>query len=243
MTTKAKQLALARNKKKSPAVRGMIGGQKYAVTNYRSLGPLGLFDDDGSMTVERTELFLTVQGSSTANAFRSDVTVFFPMAPTLSWLRNFANSYSQYEVHKLEFTYVPQVPTTQAGSIAMCFYADTIDSSPITMGQMLSTEQSLFAPVYAGSDGGAYLNRFGGRGNIVGFQVPQHAIAYGDGTPKMFKVVNPGTYTATANTQALFTPGELVVATEGLSANLIVGQVFVRYRIRLRGPINLNTQS
>jgi hypothetical protein len=42
----------------------------------------------------------------------------FPFNPcSLNWLAGIAKSYSKYRVHKLTFSYLPQVATTQGGYV------------------------------------------------------------------------------------------------------------------------------
>lgn len=225
-----------------------VGGQRFAKT-----APLARINiraqDSATMVIERTELFTQVNASLTANAYLSVALPFFPGSINLNWLRNFSNSYSQYEIHRMEFTYVPNVPTTTPGVVAMAFFTDIRDNNPIGLPEMLTTEQSLYAPVYAGGDGGTHLQRFGSpSGNVVSFEVPKHAISYDNGTHKMFKVTTDAGYSgivasggqAVAN---LYSPGELVFATSGCPAGANVGAIFVRYRIALKGPIPISSQS
>jgi len=233
------------NRKKNDSI-SKVGGQRFAKLTFDTTNGMIKAPDPTSLFLERTELFANVISSSTAGAFSSLKFDFYPMVGGLQWLRNFANSYSQYEILRMEFTYVPQVPTTTAGSIAMAFYTDHLDAPPANMAAILTTEQSLFAPCYAGGDGGTYLQRYGNPGgNVISFEVPKHAIAYADGTPKMFKIINESTYLAqTVATHQLYSPGELVVASQGASiANFQFGNVFVRYSIRLRGPMGITMQN
>jgi len=233
------------NKKKSDLI-SKVGGQRFAKLTFAVTNSIVKAPDPTSLFLERTELFANVISSGTAGAFSALKFDFYPMVGSLQWLRNFANSYSQYEILRLEFTYVPQVPTTTAGSIAMAFYTDHLDSPPTSMAAILTTEQSLFAPCYAGGDGGSYLQRYGNPGgNVISFEVPKHAIAYADGTPKMFKIINEASYAAQSiATHQLYSPGELVIASQGaVGTNFQFGNVFVRYSIRLRGPMGITMQN
>nr|UHS72148.1 MAG: putative coat protein [Tombusviridae sp.] len=227
-----------------------MGGQRFATVK---AGPMRVRSVDSStLEMERTEAFGSVIASPTAGQFAVSVRPFYPMSGALQWIRNFANSYSSYEVLKMEFTYVPSVPTTTAGSVALAFFTDFRDNTPTNMAQMLSTEQSLLCPCYAGSDGGTFLQRFGApSNNVVSFTVPDHVIKYADGTPKMFKICTDASFAsmqsvATAGDAivATYSPGELLVATEGATtASQTLGQIFVRYRIRLKGPVPVSVQS
>lgn len=240
----------SRKAKKGPRLTTDLGGQRFASVYGSPMKIKSL--DSSTLEMERTEAFGSVTTSSTPGLFSTSIRPFFPMATQLQWIRNFANSYSSYEILKLEFTYVPGVPTTTAGTVALAFFSDFRDSNPINMGQMLSTEQSLLCPCYAGSDGGTFLQRFGApSNNVVSFMLPDHVIKYSDGTPKVFKVCTDTSFSAMQGittvgdaTVSIYSPGELIVATEGSSlGSQTFGQVFVRYRIRLKGPIPVSVQN
>lgn len=235
----------ATKKKKKNVIKS--GGQRFAQTTPLARVRMNLQGDSTSLLIERTELFTQVNASPTANAFTAFSFPWYPGAITLNWLRNFSNSYSQYEVHRMEFTYVPNVPTTSTGVVAMAFFTDYRDTTPTDMNAMLSTEQSLYSPVWGGSDGGTYLQRFGAPpGNVVSFEVPKHALQYDSGTHKMFKMTtNTGFGTIISNPASvnLYTPGSLVVATSGVAASSNCGAIFCRYRVMLKGPIPITSQS
>lgn len=245
---------VARNKKKKTAKPTInIGGQRFAPLGKLSLTSAPLQGDSNSITLERTEAFHNVVTSATAGAFKVDVFPWFPGSAALNWLRNFSNSYSHYEVHKMEFTYVPIVPTTESGAVALSWFSDLRDSAPAGMPEMLATEQSLYCPVYAGTDGGTYLQRFGSpNGNVISITVPDHSIKFSDGTPKVFKVTSDTGFTnmngvaqVGAAVTNLYSPGELNVATQGVggAVSRTVGTIFVRYRVKLKGPIPISSQA
>lgn len=226
---------------------GQVGGQSYTQTNGIA-NVTGRFDGTG-LVVERTEALHDVVSAASINTFLSERVMFYPGAAGLNWLRNMSNAYSLYEIHRLEYTYVPQVPTTLAGAIGMCFFPDTLDINPTSMSQILASEQSLFAPVYAGGDGGTFLQRFGyPKGNVVSFEVPQHVFRTGSEYTKYRVTNNTGmdAILAAANGAAvanLYSPGRLVIASSGVGeASKNVGKIFVRYKIRLLSPIPLQAQ-
>lgn len=227
---------------------GTVGGQQYVkVQGFNSV--LGGFSGT-DLYAERTEACYTFTSAATVNTFKVESLTQFPGFSGFNWLKNISNSYSEYEVHRLEYTYVPSVPTTTSGSIAMSFYTDLRDGTPTDMAQMLSSEQSLMAPVYAGGDGGSFLQRFGAPiGNVVSFELPDHVLRFSNGVPRRFKVTSDGGMSAilgAANGQtaaSTYAWGELNVASSGVgSANTPLGTLFVRYRIRLIGPIPIANQ-
>lgn len=228
-----------------------IGGQAFTLANLgsgtanMSLGPNGT-----TMTVEKTEPLLTVTASGTVGTFAAQSEYLYPMNGNLGWLQNMANSFTSYEVLALEVTYIPSVPTTATGAVSMSFYEDLSDDIPTTMSQMLVSEQSLYAPIYAGGEGGRYLQRFGSPdGNIVSFMLPKHCYLDAKGTPKRFKITKPVTVADVAADTAGFAAlsnyivGRLVVATEGCAtSSQKVGQVFLRYKLRLSGTVAIGNQ-
>lgn len=228
-----------------------VGGQAFT-TSYLGTGKGNMSTTSAgtSMVVEKTEPIMTVISASTVNTFVTQAEWFYPMNINFNWLRNLANAFTSYEILQLEFTYVPAVPTTTAGAISLVFQGDLLDLNPANMGQMLCSEQSLYAPVYAGGEGGRYLQSFGSpSGNVIAFQLPKHLYADASGVPKRFKIATNTTFAASYATdvgkQALlnYTPGTLIVASEGITtASQTLGQVFVRYKLRLSGSIQISQQ-
>lgn len=228
-----------------------VGGQNYAPVSYSSGTYSGKADSSGNvMVVEKTEPILAV--GSLAGSFNLQEVTFHAMQPALTWLTNMANSFTTYEILKAEFTYVPLVPTTVAGGITMAFAEDLRDDNPTTQTQMLAYEQGLLAPAYAGGEGGRYLQRFGSPGgNVVSFELPQHVYKDSAGVPKRYRItknsnlsaaLTAGTNGSVYSTEA-YCPGKLLVGTDGFTvASANVGQVFVRYKLRLSGAINIALQ-
>lgn len=236
-----------KNKIKIAGTTATVGGQTVPRSqNFSNVS--GNFAGD-SMVVERTEAIVNVTSANAANTFKVESIIIHPCFSGFNWLKNFGNSYSEYEIHRMEFTYIPTVPTTEAGSVAMYFQSDIRDSSPGSLADVLSSEQSLLAPVYAGADGGNTLQKFGSNGsNVVSFELPPHVHKFGN-TYKRFKVTTDGGMTslltvASGAVAGLYSPGELILATTGVStASKQVGTLFVRYRIKFFGPLPLSTQA
>ncbi len=229
-----------------------VGGQSYSRVSYGTgRGSMVTNSQGTSMVFEKTEALTPVVTSNVAYQYAAEGIPFHAMSIGLNWLQNMANAFTTYELLKVEFTYVPAVPTTTAGAFSFAFLEDLRDDVPANMNQMLATEQSLYAPVYAGGEGGTYLQQFGApSGNVISFQLPRHVIADADGTPKRFKVTKDGTLRAAiaasdagAYAGEAYCPGRLVYSTSGVQATgATVGQIFVRYRIRLSGAISISNQ-
>lgn len=229
-----------------------VGGQAYSKVTYGTgRGSMASGSQGTSMVFEKTEAFIPVVTSNVSGQYSADDAPFHAMASGLSWLSNMANAFTTYEFLKVEFTYVPAVPTTTAGAFSFAFLEDLRDDVPTTMTQLLATEQSLYAPVYAGGEGGTYLQQFGApSGNVISFQLPKHVLAGADGTPKRFRVTKDATLISTiaasdagAYAGEAYSPGRLVYGTSGVLATVAtVGQIFVRYRVRLSGAISIANQ-
>lgn len=229
-----------------------VGGQVYSKVKYGTGSGTMVSNVQGTtMTFEKTEAYQSVITSSTSNEYAAGSAIFHAMASGLNWLSNMANAFTTYELLKVEFTYVPAVPTTTGGAFSFAFLEDIRDDVPSTMTQLLATEQALYAPVYAGGEGGTFLQQFGApSGNVISFQLPRHVIAGADGTPKRFRVTKNATLVAAAAASdagayaaEAYTPGRLVWGTTGVaSESATTGQIFVRYRIRLSGAIAIANQ-
>lgn len=196
-----------------------------------------------TMVVEKTEALATVVATTTTFDLLSQS--FFPGSSGLPWLQTISAAFVEYQVMELEFTYVPSVPTTQAGSVMLAFTGDFQDTNPATQADFLQSEQALLAPVYAGGAGGRALQRFGfPSGDVIGFSVPKYTYSLGTTSqPNTYRIVNNTTFNGYGNTDKnLYAPGKLIVGWNGVTGATVatpvtVGQLFVRYRLRLLGAV------
>lgn len=196
-----------------------------------------------TMIVEKTEALTTV--SVTNATYNSGTQNFYPSSTGIPWLGSISRSFTQYQVLELEFTYVPNVPTTQAGSFMMAWTGDFGDVVPVDQAAFLQTEQALLAPVYAGTEGGRALQHLGfPKGDVVGFSVPKYTYSLGTSKqPNTYKIVRNDTFTGFGSADKnLYSPGRLLYASNGITgattlAPVVCGQLFVRYRLRLLGAV------
>lgn len=196
-----------------------------------------------TMIVEKTEALTTV--STSASTYTSGSQNFYPSSTGIPWLGSISKSFTQYQVLELEFTYVPNVPTTQAGSFMMAWTGDFGDTIPGDQAAFLQTEQALLAPVYAGTEGGRALQHLGfPKGDVVGFTVPKYTYSVGTSKqPNTYKIVSNATFTGLGSIDRnLYSPGRLLYAANGISgatalAPIVCGQLFVRYKVRLLGSV------
>lgn len=229
-----------------------IGGQQAAVIKFNQARGLYNFNSNGSQfVVERTEPCLAVVASSTAGNFNLQQIKVFPMSGSFRWLGNMANSFTSYQIQRMEVTYIPSVPTTATGAVSLSFQEDYRDNAPENIEDMLLSEQALYAPVYGGTDGGRYLQQFGSPdGNVVSFEVPKHAYTTGNGVARTFKITSNTNFEAVlasgeggvAASREL-SPGRVWIGTKGAAtASQNLGQIFIRYRIKLFGAIAFGLQ-
>jgi hypothetical protein len=236
-----------RNKKKNPFTKKQIdiGGQQASVIKFNRARGIYNFNSNGSeFVIERTEPVLAIVAASGAGDFRMQQIKVLPMGP-FAWLGNMANAFTSYQIHRMEFTYIPSVPTTSTGAISLSFQEDYRDDEPASIEAMLLSEQSLYSPVYGGTDGGRYLQQFGApEGNVVSFEVPSHALKTGSDyrSFKITKGVNFDALLAAANEASYaatreYSPGRVWIGTKGAAASQALGQIFCRYRVKLCGAI------
>lgn len=228
-----------------------IGGQQTAVVKFNNARGSYNFNRNASeFIVERTEPVLAVVASATAGEYRAQEIRVLPMGP-FRWLGNMANAFTSYQILRMEVTYIPSVPTTTAGAVSLSFQEDYRDNAPENIEDMLLSEQALYSPVYGGTDGGRYLQQFGSPdGNVVSFELPKHTYTIGNGVARSFKITTSSNFNtlvgglepAVATTRE-FSPGRVWVGTKGATvANQSLGQIFIRYKIKLFGAIAFGLQ-
>lgn len=196
-----------------------------------------------TMVVEKTEALTTVV--ATAATYLGGEQNFYPSSTGIPWLSSISQSFTQYQILELEFTFVPNVPTTQAGSFMMAWTGDYQDTVPSSQAIFLQTEQALLAPVYAGTEGGRALQHFGfPKGDVVGFSVPKYTYTVGTSKqPNTYKILSNLTFSGLGNIDKnLYSPGRLLFGVNGVKdatalLPITVGQLFVRYKVRLLGSV------
>lgn len=196
-----------------------------------------------SMIVEKTEALSVVQTST--DGYVAANQQFYPGSTGIPWLGTIAAAFTHYQILDCEFTYVPSVPTTQAGGFMMAFTGDYVDVAPATQEAFLQSEQAILAPVYAGTEGGRALQRFGfPSGDVVGFTVPKYTYNVGlTNTPETYRIVNSNTFNGLGSIDKnLYSPGKLIYALNGVKGAaagtpIVCGQLFVRYKLRLLGSV------
>nr|WRQ65084.1 structural protein [Tolivirales sp. gcode 6] len=138
------------NKKQNKNQNNMKGSSqapKGAAMGYTNTYKAPSMVSEGTSIVVRhreliTELTASVSfepGSSRINPGDSDV---FP------WLSGIAQRYEKYKFRKLKFTIVPQVPTTQAGSLGLYFDYDPTDQTAVTASSFFSNMNAVTKQIW-----------------------------------------------------------------------------------------------
>lgn len=234
------------NKEKTQDGKYLVGGQnveKRFQQNIPNVTGMTMLNGTSSMVVEKTEALADVTTTGTAYAIKDQK--FHVGSDGIPWLASISKSFVEYQILELEFTYVPTVPTTTAGSFMMAFTGDYQDTDPADQPEFLQSEQAVLSPVYSGTEGGRALQKFGfPMGDVVGFSVPKYTYCVGTSTtPQTYRIVNNATFTGFGNgDKNKYSPGKLIYATKGVEGGSTgtpksVGQLFVRYRIRLLGSV------
>jgi len=241
------------NKNSGPAIgptkrsgTTVVGGQSVEPRfkqSIPSITGMTMLNGTSSMIVEKTEALSDVKATGVAYEVKEQA--FHVGSDLTPWLQSIGRSFVEYQILNLEFTYVPTVPTTTAGSFMMAFTGDYIDVNPADQPAFLQSEQALLGPVYSGTEGGRALQRFGfPNGDVVGFSVPKYTYCIGTtATPQTYRVVGNNTFTGYGTTDKnKYSCGKLIFATQGIKDATValpvtVGQLFVRYKIRLLGSV------
>lgn len=241
----AKRKAMVSDKKNKIPKEVFVGGQDATVKFAQSraiTSNMSMVNGVQTMIVEKTEAVDTIQ--TTSSAFVAAARPFIPQSTNFPWLSSISSAFTEYQVLELEYTYVPSVPTTQGGNIMLAFTGDYSDSNPADQNSFLQSEQALLAPVYAGGAGGRALQKFGfPPGDVVGFSVPKYTYSLGTtNMPITYRIASSTSFTsANVIEKNTLSPGQLVYAVNGVtvtpSTTLVVGQLFVRYKIRLLGSV------
>lgn len=195
------------------------------------------------LIVEKTECLATLITTGAAGAANFQQFPFHSGSLDLNWLRNMSNSFAEWQLLAAEFTYVPSVPTTQAGTIVVAINGDYTDTTPAAIAELQRYDGAVTGPVYAGTDGGLRVNSWGlNHPNTVGVVAQRYMFQYGN-APRTYRVVSATTFGALGTQdQNNYSPFELIVATSGTGlASTSIGSMFVRYKVRLLGctPISL----
>lgn len=160
----------------------------------------------GSMIISHREYLGEVTGSTTFGVTSRQVNP--GMSTTFPWLSTIANSYEQYKILSMRFTYVNIAATSERGRVTMAFDYDVLDEVPPSKYELFqvsgATEGSLWSPL-------------------------EMSIK-----PSVKLFTRPGLITGTD--LKTYDHGQLLVGVSNAADTAVKGEIFVEYAIELFTP-------
>jgi len=192
--------------------------------------PPRIENKSAGVRVSNSEYFADVATSAAGS------TGMFPFNPTsLNWLAGIAKSYSKYRVHKLTFSYLPQVATTQGGYVDLGTFYDTEDAGQwiATGGDVLySCPQFASGPPYAGGAVSTANNNVHDN-NWFGLEVDTEAAH----RTYPWLAIDSTVPVATGNLAIPVSVG-IRAAGPGLATNTKIGRLIASYDIEFIQPVS-----
>jgi len=102
---------------------------------------------DGSIEVNHTEYIGPVTGNSAFTAYAYPVNAL--NATLFPWLSGIALRYETYQFLECTFTYHPAVSTSENGIVMFGFDPDALDTTPLTMAEMMNLSRARDVNVWA----------------------------------------------------------------------------------------------
>ncbi len=185
------------------------------------------------MIINHCEPILNPPGGA-AGIFASTSTSLIPAA--FPWLSGVAANFSRFKWHSLELVYIPVVPTSAPGEMAMGLIYDRQDTSPTTITQVETLFHSVSTPVWGGYEGSPLLSMDRALHSCPG------AVCLSVDIPRLdynyYKFVTLAAFNALgANDQNLYAPATIFAATLGAGSTATQGRIYGRYRVELVDPI------
>lgn len=185
----------------------------------RSGTPTTQYRSNGDVFVSNREYVADINGS-TAFAINT-----FPVNPgmvvTMPWLSRLANNFESYIFESLEFSFDTESATTNTGTILLAVDYDASDAAPTTKAQALS---------YRGSVRASPWNPC------------VHSSLKEDIQKRKTYYVRAGAVPANEDLN-LYDTGNLFVITAGQTGATAIGELWVKYRVRLMTPKTLSAGS
>jgi len=179
---------------------------------------------------ERFSILTTAVGATTFS--RIDIT-----PSNVLWLNGVAINYSKYRWISVQMYYIPIVPTTQTGLMAMGFVYDVNDSmTGTTVGIVQQMYGAVSGPIWAGYEGGSGLN-------TPGTKVPTGALCITLDTGRLdksyYKYATVAQIGAMSGPEAaMYVPASVVWATDSAAVTQGgAGQIMAKYTVELLEPV------
>jgi len=167
---------------------------------------------NGDVVVEHEEFLADISGST---AFTNNV---FPVNPGLyqsfPWLSQMARLFESYKFESLEYQFKTEAATTAIGSVMAAIDYDASDAPPVSKQQLAT---------YRGYARSSPWNNFN-----------QRSLKEDLSKRKTYYVRTAG-LTANQDPQ-LFDTGLFIISTERQADTSVVGELYVKYRVRLMTP-------
>lgn len=173
--------------------------------------PVQRMTRDGSILLTNEEYIADLTGVNTFTPVSFAVNP--GLVSTFPWLSNVANNYEFYTFQSLRFEFRTTVGTTNSGSVAMAMDYDAADVAPTTRAKMLSYDGAVSGPVFSP------LTLECPKSHMIKMAVQRYT--RGGAVPSGKDVKT-------------YDLGNLYVST--ICATAAVGQLFVRYTVKLQVP-------
>jgi len=162
------------------------------------------------------EQIAEVFSAGVGGAYKCDVYAIQPgLRTSFEWLSTIAKNFEEYEFKRLEFEFMPSVPTVVGGNVYLAVDFDCHDDAPITAKQFVTTSGSVEASIY----------------RPVKLIVPRRNIK------SLLKRHLVRTQNNGITERLLYDIGNLMVATDHVGdTNSFMGKIYVNYEIHFFMP-------
>jgi hypothetical protein len=224
----------AKPKKKSgPAVRMVTSGYPAVDTSLvgssvslsaptgrglvnRSGKPRVNYSNNGDVIISNKALLMDVSGSTPFSVFPLAIN---PGLPSFElWLSKIAANYESYKFLSLEFFYEPEAATSATGSIILAIDYDAGDSAPTTKAQICSYRSTV---------------------RCAPWTPCVHRSLHEDLNKRCSYFVRAGGIPPGKDIN-LYDVGNLYIGTVGQGGTIVIGEIWVRYTIKLMTPRSLS---
>jgi hypothetical protein len=157
------------------------------------------------------------------------------MPNNLLWLNGIAASFSKWRWVRLRVIYVPQVPATTAGKLALGLGYDYQDLAPTSMQEIQMMQSSVSSPVWAGFEGACLMHDLNRSVSSVAGAVALDLDVTRCDKP-WYKYITSAAFGALAPSERnIYGPAEVWIGTSGGVAGT-AGDIFCSYEVDLIEP-------
>lgn len=183
-----------------------------------------------ALMIHHVEPLTNVVGGA-AGVFVAGIVSLVPIA--FPWLNGVAINFSKYRWHRLTLFYVPTIPTSSPGEMAMGLSYDRQDTTPTSMQQVQTYKDSVSSPVWGGADGSSLFNGDKREGSVVYLDVD---VKYFN--EQYWRYVTNATFGAmNLADQNVYCAANLIHGNFGASGATTQGRIYAKYSVELIEPI------